>query len=168
MIYTLAITGSIGAGKTEVTKYLNALGVTIIDADDITHNILTDDLSTIKSISSHFGEAILSENGSIDRKKLREIVFKNSDEKAWLENILHPLIRKKIREMQKKADRESQIVRVISRDNVEYEEAERIIEDQEVKNDLESDYIINNNGSIKQLEQEIKKLQKVIMKTNKD
>ena len=67
-----------------------------------------------------------------------------------------------------KTDRESQIVRVISRDNVEYEEAERIIEDQEVKNDLESDYIINNNGSIKQLEQEIKKLQKVIMKTNKD
>lgn len=193
MIYTLAITGSIASGKTRVATYLNEHDVTIIDADNITHNILKDDISTIKLISSHFGHAILSKTGSIDRKKLRKIIFKNNDEKVWLENILHPLIRKKIREKQEvahgdfcvllipllnernikhyhidlvckvKTDKAIQIERVISRDDIKYEEAKKIIEDQELNNNLKIDYIINNDGSIEQLKQETKKLQEVIM-----
>jgi leader peptidase (prepilin peptidase)/N-methyltransferase len=93
----IGLTGGIGSGKTTVANFFKALGVPIIDADEIAHALTATDAIGYEKIVAHFGPDILV-NKIIDRKKLREIVFNNPAEKKWLENCLHPLIRTQMRD----------------------------------------------------------------------
>ena len=92
----IGLTGGIGSGKSTVTKYFSRLGVPIIDADEISHELIKPNSPLYKKIIKYFGNEILSKNKQIVRKKLRGLVFSNKNKRLWLENLIHPCIRKQI------------------------------------------------------------------------
>ncbi len=96
MTFTLGVTGGIGSGKTAATDQFASHGVQVIDADVIAHQAVDIGSPALLKISDHFGKNILLSTGALNRPLLREIIFKNTQEKQWLENLLHPLIRKEI------------------------------------------------------------------------
>lgn len=109
--YIVGLTGGIGSGKSTVTKMFRKLGVEIIDADEISRALTSDDTPLVQTVIQHFGTDILDQEGRLNRAALREIIFSNPREKAWLENLLHPAIRKEIR--QKIAESESPYLIVV-------------------------------------------------------
>lgn len=92
----VGLTGGIGSGKTEVSRRFEQLGVTVVDADVVAREIVNTGSSSLSAISEHFGQDILNANGTLNRVQLRLRIFENPDEKRWLENLLHPIIRKEI------------------------------------------------------------------------
>jgi dephospho-CoA kinase len=106
MSFILGVTGGIGSGKSAATDHFFSLGIHVVDADVIAHQLVARGSPLLLTIKEHFGDDILLDfdalnvdlnNAELNRVKLREIVFNNPQEKKWLENLLHPLIRKKIR-----------------------------------------------------------------------
>ncbi len=89
----IGLTGGIGSGKSTVAKLFEDLGVTIIDADIITRDLTCKDQPALKEIVKHFGLDILTKDRTLDRAKLRKIIFERVEEKDWLEKLLHPLVR---------------------------------------------------------------------------
>lgn len=89
---SIGLTGGIGSGKTTVANSFKELGVPIIDADDIAHEITKPNTPELKTIIDHFGKVIINKDGTLNRKKLREIIFSNLQQRLWLEKMLHPAI----------------------------------------------------------------------------
>jgi dephospho-CoA kinase len=89
----IGLTGGIGSGKSAATNKFAALGIDIIDADEVAREVVTLGSEGLTKITEHFGHAILLEDGTLNRAALREQVFNNSEEKKWLNQLLHPLIR---------------------------------------------------------------------------
>ncbi len=100
----IGLTGGIGSGKSTVAGLFQRLGATIIDADVIAHSITEPGKYAFESVVEHFGKGIVKADGTLDRLALRHIIFKNSDERKWLENSLHPVIREAMKEQINKAD----------------------------------------------------------------
>lgn len=94
-MFVLGITGGIGSGKTAATNRFAFNGVKVVDADEIAHQVVEPGTKCLDKIASHFGKGILLVNGELDRKALRELIFDDEKEREWLENCLHPVIRKK-------------------------------------------------------------------------
>lgn len=92
----VGLTGGIGSGKTEVSRRFEQLGITVVDADVVAREIVNTGSSSLSAISEHFGQDILNANGTLNRVQLRLRIFENPDERRWLENLLHPIIRKEI------------------------------------------------------------------------
>ncbi|MFW5873346.1 MAG: dephospho-CoA kinase [Bacillota bacterium] len=92
----LGLTGGIATGKTTAANILRDLGADIIDADKIAHKIMEPEGPAYSDVVQFFGNNILNEAGSINRKKLGEIVFNNSELRQKLEKITHPIIVKEI------------------------------------------------------------------------
>lgn len=88
----IGLTGGIGSGKSAVAKYFAEYGVETIDTDLIARDVIAPNTPAFRKIIAKFGKDLLGKNGSINRKSLSNLVFTNSDNKAWLENLLHPLI----------------------------------------------------------------------------
>lgn len=95
-MFTLGITGGIGSGKSTVAAMFSQLGIHIVDVDDIARAIVEPDSHCLQRIATHFGEHILLPNGCLNRARLREIIFSDVQEKSWLENLTHPVIREQI------------------------------------------------------------------------
>jgi len=91
--FTVGLTGGIASGKTTVSNLFVAQGVPVIDADVVSHELTQQGQYTLIEIVKHFGEDILDLEGHLNRQKLREKVFKNSEQRKLLESILHPRIR---------------------------------------------------------------------------
>ena len=89
----IGLTGGIGCGKTTVADYFSRLGIDIIDADEIVHRISTPGYPLFDRIVQTFGSGILAEDGTLNRQKLREIVFADETSRKNLEAILHPAVR---------------------------------------------------------------------------
>ena len=92
MVHRVGLTGGIGSGKSTVAAMLADLGASIVDADAISREATGPGGSAIASILEHFGAAMLTENGALDRDKMRTLVFSNPGAKKQLENIVHPLV----------------------------------------------------------------------------
>ena len=92
----IGLTGGIACGKTTVTLLFQEHNVPIIDADVIAHELVAVGQPALNSIRELFGDRVLKEDGSLNRKVLRELVFNNPAEKSKLEDLLHPLIYKTI------------------------------------------------------------------------
>jgi dephospho-CoA kinase len=92
----IGLTGGIGSGKTTVTDFFHQLGVDVIDADIIAREVVDINSPALKAIADHFGKSILLENGQLNRALLRSRIFSNDDDKNWLNQLLHPLIRANI------------------------------------------------------------------------
>jgi dephospho-CoA kinase len=86
----IGLTGGIGCGKSTIGKLFEKLGVPVIDADDIAHQLVESGQPALQAIVKVFGANILTIGGSLDRKQVREIVFSDPDKKNQLEAILHP------------------------------------------------------------------------------
>ena len=86
----IGLTGGIGTGKSEVSRLLESLGATLINADQIGHEAYIPHSETWNLVVDAFGEGILQESGEIDRRKLGAIVFSDPEEMAKLNGIMHP------------------------------------------------------------------------------
>lgn len=88
----VGLTGGIASGKSIVTQVLRELGAHIIDADKIVHDLLSNGQDAHREVVEHFGPAIVAADGTVDRRKLGEIVFNDAAERAWLNQCIHPRV----------------------------------------------------------------------------
>ena len=86
----IGLTGSIGTGKSEAARQLEALGASIISADQVGHEAYTPNTEAWEHVVSAFGDEILQDDGEIDRRKLGTIVFSDSGQLERLNQIMHP------------------------------------------------------------------------------
>ena len=89
----VGLTGGIGSGKSEVSRRFEQLNINVIDADIIAREVVATGTSGLNAITEHFGQKILNDNKTLNRSRLRDLIFNQSSEKIWLENLLHPIIR---------------------------------------------------------------------------
>lgn len=95
-MFTVGLTGGIGSGKTTVAKIFEEKGITIIDTDQIAKELTQPNTVAFNTIINYFGNNLLTETKTLDRKKLKEIIFNQVEKKNWLEKLLHPLIRREV------------------------------------------------------------------------
>jgi dephospho-CoA kinase len=88
----IGLTGGIASGKSLVTRVFRDLGAHVIDADKIVHNLLSPGQDACNEVVAHFGQDIQLPDGSIDRRKLGDIVFNHPEERAWLNQCIHPRV----------------------------------------------------------------------------
>ena len=94
--FVVGVTGGIGSGKTTVTDLFAEHGITVVDADVIAREVVAPESDGLRQIVEHFGKSILLPSGSLDRNALRKHVFAHPEDKTWLDQLLHPLIRKEM------------------------------------------------------------------------
>ncbi len=93
ILLKIGLTGGIASGKSTVSDYFSKLGIPIIDADEIAHNLVEPNKPLLKTIAETFGNEIILENGNLNRAKLRKIIFAAPNKRQQLEAILHPAIK---------------------------------------------------------------------------
>ena len=91
-MFVVGLTGGIGSGKTVASDRFEELGVKVVDADIASRVVVEIGKPALSSIEGQFGSDVISDDGSLNRAKLREIIFKDDKAKSWLESLLHPLI----------------------------------------------------------------------------
>ena len=94
--FIVGLTGGIGSGKTTIANEFSELGIELVDADIIAREVVEQGTTGLSQIISHYGMDILDSSGKLDRTKLRSKVFDDEQERQWLNNLLHPLIRKQM------------------------------------------------------------------------
>ena len=181
----IAITGGIGSGKTEVVKILRKKGYVVLSADEISREV-SNDTKVLDEIKTTFGEEFVID-GKLDRAKLRQYVFSSETLTDKLNEIMHPIIKQKIKEriasesgktvfveiplyeseMQKfyssiwliTAPMEVRYKRITSRDEIDITAAEDIIKRQLSKQvkAKNADVVILNDGTLDELEKSIEK-----------
>lgn len=92
----VGLTGGIGSGKSTVGKLFAKLGVPVVSADEIAHELLKHNHAVYQAVKNKFGEQLLDQTQQIDRRRLRNMIFSNPAEKIWLEELMHPLIKREI------------------------------------------------------------------------
>ncbi|WP_434358408.1 dephospho-CoA kinase [Parasalinivibrio latis] len=156
MAYVVAITGGIGSGKTTVANLFAEHGIDLVDADVIAREVVEPGSPGLGEIQERFGDGILLPSGQLDRAKLREHIFNHPEDKAWLNGLLHPMIREEMlrqcqeatspycllivpllveNKLQNMADRvlvvdvseSTQVARTVSRDNVSEAQVKNIL-----------------------------------------
>ena len=94
-ILILGITGNIASGKSTVSRELARLGAVVVDADQLSREVVESGSSVLKKMVKVFGAEILKHDGVLDRDKLGQMVFADVKVRAMLERIVHPEIAKK-------------------------------------------------------------------------
>jgi len=94
--YFVGLTGGIGSGKSTVANLFANLGIAVISADVISREVVAKGSPALQHIQAKFGHSVIDEQGELDRKALRDIVFTDHSAKDWLNNLLHPLIRQQL------------------------------------------------------------------------
>ena len=89
-MFVIGLTGSIGTGKSEAARQLEALGASIISADEVGHEAYTPNTDAWEQVIAAFGDDILQADGDIDRRKLGAIVFSDPSQLEKLNQIMHP------------------------------------------------------------------------------
>ena len=102
----VALTGGIATGKSVVAQVWSQLGCYVHESDTLAHELQAPDKPAWKAIVSHFGETILNPDRTINRHALGAIVFTNRQEREFLNNLLHPLVMEKKRELVQQLERE--------------------------------------------------------------
>jgi dephospho-CoA kinase len=174
----LAITGYVGVGKTTIAEMFKENGFSIINADNIGHEILKEPSMKDKIVSA-FGMDILGRDLRVDRDKLREMVFSNPDNLKVLDSIIHPILEKELRDrldslkedaiidvalfdelkIKEMCDKvvlvKSDLEHVYNRLKAKYSKREvlDIMNSQNIV--LDCDYVIQNDGSVEGLHQEV-------------
>ena len=188
----IGLTGGIASGKSTVAAILRRLGSAIVNADELSREIVQPGTPGWKEIVATFGAEALQPDHTLDRQKLRQIVFNDSDARKKLEAIIHPRVRalaqQRIQEhaaagfetvvyevpllfegklqdslrpvVLVAADTATQKKRLKERDQLAESEAEKHITAQmslEEKRRL-ADYVIENNGSLDDLERQVREV----------
>jgi len=93
MRFCVGLTGGIGCGKSRATEMFAELGADIVDTDAIAHELTGPGGRAMEELATAFGNQYVRENGSLDRDRMRELVFSDPTAKTRLEAIIHPMIR---------------------------------------------------------------------------
>lgn len=185
----IGLTGGIASGKSTVSEILKEYGFFVCDADKISKEITQNGKQGAKAIEKTFGKEFFTD-GSLNRKKLAELVFLNEESRKTLENILHPIIIDEIKKQlnsQKKpsfldaplliesnlytlcdkvivvfCEKELRIKRAMLRDNTNIQDVINRINAQisDDERNKYADYIINNSFSQKDTRQQVEKILK--------
>lgn len=91
--YTVGLTGGIGSGKSAVAALFAGLGVSVVDTDEIAHELTRSGGEAIAPIRAAFGDQAIARDGALDRAAMRKLAFGDARERNRLEAILHPMIR---------------------------------------------------------------------------
>ncbi|MFD1956565.1 dephospho-CoA kinase [Paenibacillus thailandensis] len=94
----IGLTGGIATGKSTVARMLVERGAFLVDADQVAREVVLPGEPALEAIASLFGQAVIQDDGTLNRKALGEIVFKDKELLAKLEGITHPAIRKRMQE----------------------------------------------------------------------
>src|SRR5262249_19162451 len=97
------LTGGIGAGKSEVSRRLKSYGAVVIDADQVAREVVAPGTPGLAEVVAAFGEAVLAPDGSLDRERLGETVFADASLRAKLNAIVHPLVGRRMQELERAA-----------------------------------------------------------------
>ncbi|MFG1497684.1 dephospho-CoA kinase [Saccharospirillum sp. HFRX-1] len=190
----IGLTGGIGSGKSAATAIFERLGIGCVDADQVAREVVEPGEPALAAITEHFGADLLSDDGRLNRAVLRERIFKNEQDRLWLEALLHPLIRERMTEQlsaqtspyailvapllfENDLDKgceasilidvpeDLQLRRVVARDGVDEVQAKAIIARQmsRIEKRLRADHVIDNSGSLAELENAIVALHQQIM-----
>ena len=87
----IGLTGGIGSGKSAAAKLFSGFGISVVDADQASREVVKKGEPALLSISDYFGEEILNKDGSLDRAKLRVLVFKDEKKRKWLQSLMYPI-----------------------------------------------------------------------------
>jgi len=188
----IGITGSIGSGKTTIAKLFSKHHFSRIDADEIAHKMIGKNAKAYKLIIKTFGNGILDKNKNIDRKKLGDIVFYDSKKLKELNSMMHPLIineiKNRIEKIKKKCGSDADIIidapllletdakKLVDKVIVVKASSGNIIKrnrkfpvgqlekfqmplNEKLKH---ADFVIGNNGDLKNLEKQVEKAIKTI------
>jgi dephospho-CoA kinase len=88
----VAITGGIGAGKSEALFAFQKAGAATVSSDEIVHHLLSTDVEVREAIVEELGDGVLADDGSIDRSRVAEVVFADRAKLDFLERLLHPKV----------------------------------------------------------------------------
>lgn len=88
----VAITGGIGAGKSELLRAFERHGAAVISSDEIVHSLLREDSDVKRAVVERLGEDVVGRDGEIDREAVGRAVFADPAKLRWLEELLHPLV----------------------------------------------------------------------------
>lgn len=184
----IGITGGIGSGKSEVTRYLRSLGEKVICADEVSRQVVEPGEPGAEAIKQAFGEKFFNSDGTLNRTLLASHVFADKSVTKRLNDTLHPIIIKRVNDtaletngrvfldvalliqtgMHKTIDRvwlvtadlETRIKRVKKRDNTDKQSVLRRIENQLSDSEMSNyaDEIIENNSSLLELHKRIDEL----------
>lgn len=102
----IGLTGGIATGKSTVSALLIRKGALLVDADVIAREVMLPGHPVLAAVAEHFGQAVLLADGTLDRKKLGDIVFREPAQRQALNEITHPAIRLEIRRQMESLERE--------------------------------------------------------------
>lgn len=96
MKFVLGLTGGIGSGKSAASQWFEAQGIAVVDADIVAREIVDIGQPALQQIREAFGDWVLLQDGSLNRRALRDHIFQSPEARKTLENIIHPAIRTSI------------------------------------------------------------------------
>jgi dephospho-CoA kinase len=99
MSTAIGLIGGTASGKSEAAHCFQALGIDVIDTDQIAKELVAPGTAMLQKITTYFSPAILLPSGALNRSALRNIIFQNPEAKTWLEHTLHPAIRKRVADL---------------------------------------------------------------------
>jgi dephospho-CoA kinase len=109
----IGLTGGIGCGKSVVAEMFRQLGITIIDADQIAHDLVKPGNPVLAAVIEQFGKTYLDADGELNRQKLAQHVFAQPEQKKILETLIHPAVRDAIRQQLEARSQETYVIVVI-------------------------------------------------------
>jgi dephospho-CoA kinase len=95
---TIGLTGGIATGKSALERFLRARDIPVLDADLVSREVMVPGTHALAAIIQRYGFDILNAQGSLNRKKLGQMVFQDVAERHWLEQLIHPLVRARMSE----------------------------------------------------------------------
>lgn len=186
---TIGLTGSVATGKSTVSNLIQQAGIPLVDADIAARKVVEPGTEGLKEIVAYFGEEILLADGTLDRAKLGEIIFKDKEKREKLNEITHPRVKDYMLEARERFFRageelvffdipllfeshleslvdqivvvwttpETELKRLMERNNLTKEEALRRIESQMGIDEKarKADFVIDNNESLEKTQKQV-------------
>ncbi|EAD7602722.1 dephospho-CoA kinase [Listeria monocytogenes] len=186
---TIGLTGSVATGKSTVSNMIQQVGIPLVDADIAARKVVEPGTEGLKEIVAYFGEEILLADGTLNRAKLGEIIFKDKEKREKLNEITHPRVKDYMLEARERFFRageelvffdipllfeshleslvdqivvvwttpETELKRLMERNNITKEDALRRIESQMGIDEKarKADFVIDNNESLEKTQKQV-------------